>query len=114
MSDPDRHGLLSETEIREIIEDFVDRERLAGKRVLAIIPDHTRSAPMGILFRELYRLLAQPPGVLDLLIALGTHPPMSESAIDRRLELSPGERSRRYSNTRVFGPTSGRILSDCG
>ena len=102
MSDNDHHGLLGETEIREIVEDFVDRERLAGKRVLAIIPDHTRSAPMGLLFRELYRLLARPPGVLDLLIALGTHPPMSESAIDRRLELSPGERTKRYPNTRVF------------
>jgi len=102
MSEQHSHRLLGESEIREIVEGFVERERLPGKRVLAIIPDHTRSAPIGLLFRELYRLLAQRPGGLDILIALGTHPPMTESAIDRRLELSAGERAGRYPNTRVY------------
>ena len=94
--------LLTEAEVIDLVSEFVERERLAGKRVLAIIPDNTRSAPIGLLFRELYGLLARQPGRLDFLIALGTHPPMTEGAIDVRLGVSYGERAARYPNVRVF------------
>ncbi len=93
---------LSEQEVREICADFIEAEGLRGKRILAVIPDHTRSAPIDLMFRTMYTLLAPQPGRFDLLIALGTHPPMSEEAIDKRLGLAPGERARRYPNTQVF------------
>ncbi|MGB6120433.1 MAG: lactate racemase domain-containing protein [Bacteroidota bacterium] len=95
-------NLLTETEVHDLVSEFVERERLSGKRVLAIIPDNTRSAPIGLFFRVLYGLVARQPGGLDFLIALGTHPPMTEGAIDLRLGLSPGERATRYPNARVF------------
>ncbi len=94
--------VLSEPEIAAIAAGFVERERLASRKVLAVIPDHTRSAPIDVMFRVLYRLLATAPGKLDLLIALGTHPPMSEAAIDTRLGLAPGERAASFPNVRVF------------
>jgi nickel-dependent lactate racemase len=95
-------NLLTETEIHELVSQFVGRERLAGKRVLVVIPDHTRTAPIGMFFRALYGLLAHSPGLLDFLIALGTHPPLTEEAIHRRLGISPGERATSYPNARVF------------
>ena len=94
-------GTLTEPEVRAIAADFVERERLAGKRVVAVIPDQTRSGPIDLMFRTLYGLLADRGGALDFLIALGTHPPMSEAAIDARLGLAAGERAARYPRSRV-------------
>src|SRR5207247_2571483 len=39
---------------------------------------------------------------LDVLVALGTHPPMSEEAICGRLEISTAERRAQYSGVRFF------------
>ena len=94
--------VLVEHDVREICAEFVERERLEERRVLAIIPDHTRSGPIDLMFRTLYELLIPRVHALDFLIALGTHPPMSEEAIDRRLGLAPGERAVRYPRSRVF------------
>jgi nickel-dependent lactate racemase len=95
-------GVLTEEDVRAVAADFVERERLAGKRVLALIPDQTRSGPIDLMFRTLYDLLADRARSLDFLIALGTHPPMSEAAIDRRLGLAAGERTAKYARSRVF------------
>ena len=93
---------LTAEDVGTICAEFVEREHLAGKRVLGIIPDQTRSGPIDLMFRTLYRLLADRARALDFLIALGTHPPMSEDAIDRRLGLAPGERAAKYPRTRIF------------
>jgi nickel-dependent lactate racemase len=93
---------LTEEDVRAICAEFVEREHLGGKRVLGIIPDQTRSGPIDLMFRTLYGLLADRAPALDFLIALGTHPPMSEEAIDRRLGLAPGERAARYPKSRIF------------
>jgi nickel-dependent lactate racemase len=93
---------LAEAEVREICAEFVEREGLAAKRVLAIIPDNTRSGPIDVMFRALYGALGATAPALDFLIALGTHPPMSEEAIDLRLGLAPGERAASYPRARVF------------
>jgi lactate racemase len=95
-------SLLSPEDVRAVAEDFVEREHLSGKRILGIIPDHTRTAPIDLMFRTLYSLLADRAQRLDFLIALGTHPPMTEDAIDKRLGLVPGERAAKYPKTRVF------------
>ena len=100
--EPTGGGLLSAERAREICTEFVRREGLAGRKVLAVIPDHTRSAPLEMLIPALYDLLATGPGMFDALVALGTHPPMSDEAIDRRLGLRPGERAVRYPLFRVF------------
>ena len=94
-------GTLTEPEVRAIAAEFVERERLAGKRIVAVIPDQTRSGPIDLMFRTLYGLLAGRAAALDFLIALGTHPAMSEPAIDARLGLAPGERAAKYGKSRV-------------
>jgi lactate racemase len=93
---------LTPHEVRTIVAEFVERAHLQGKRVLGIIPDHTRTAPIDLMFRTLYDLLADRAQRLDFLIALGTHPPMAESAIDKRLGLAPGEREAKFPKTRIF------------
>jgi nickel-dependent lactate racemase len=93
---------LTGQEVRSIVAEFVDGDRLAGKRVLAIIPDQTRSGPIDLMFKTLYDVLAGRAKALDFLIALGTHPPLSEVAIDQRLGTAPGERATKYAKSRVF------------
>lgn len=95
-------GSVINADVWTLCSEFAEKESLASRRVLAIIPDATRTAPVDLMFRTLYALLGAKPGRLDFLIALGTHPPMSEHAIDRHLGLAPGERAQRYGNVRVF------------
>ena len=99
----------------------------AHKRVLVLIPDGTRTAPIPLLFRLLYEQFGRRAAQFDYLIALGTHPPMLHEAIDhlvgvtvtQRVNDEPGytiktpsidqlvgatavERAERYPNVRIF------------
>ncbi len=70
--------------------------------MLVIIPDGTRTAPIPLLFRLLYEQLGRRVARLDYLIALGTHPPMSDEAIERLVGVTAAERAERYPNVAVF------------
>src|SRR5713101_966259 len=74
----------------------------AHKRVLVIIPDGTRTAPVPLMFRLLYEQLGRRVAQLDYLIALGTHPPMTEEAIERLVGVSARERAESFPRVRVF------------
>jgi hypothetical protein len=73
-----------------------------GKRVLLIVPDATRTCPSGMLFRGIFDQIGAAATALDVMIALGTHQPMSEEAICRRLEISLEERQSKYGTVRLF------------
>src|SRR6059058_579224 len=93
---------LGEWAVRELLARGLDGLALDGKRVLVIIPDGTRTAPIPLLFRLLYQQLGRRVARLDYLIALGTHPPMPEAAIDRLVGVPAAEREARYPNVEVF------------
>ncbi|MDQ3460446.1 MAG: lactate racemase domain-containing protein [Deinococcota bacterium] len=93
---------LSEADVRELLESAFAEADLAGKRVLVIIPDGTRTAPIPLVFRLLYELLGSSVARLDYLIALGTHQPMSEAAIEGLVGVSKEERATRYPKTAVY------------
>lgn len=95
-------GFLTEAEIRELMAASLDAARLDGKRVLILIPDGTRSAPIPQMFRLFHELLGRRAAALDYLIALGTHPPMSEAAINRLVGVTPEERATRFAGIRIF------------
>jgi nickel-dependent lactate racemase len=73
-----------------------------NRKVLLIIPDGTRTAPIGLVFRTLHDQIGGVTRSFDVLIALGTHQPMSESAIRQRLEISEDERKGVYRRVRIF------------
>lgn len=89
-----------------VVHDLVAHAYPSGdfgdQRVLLIIPDHTRTAPVGQIFRGLFQQLGGVTRALDVLVALGTHPPMSEEAICRRLEITAAERGQRFGRVRFF------------
>lgn len=89
-------------EVEEIVVQSCRVENYQGKRVLLIVPDGTRTAPIGLVFRALHQHLDRVVTALDVLVALGTHQPMSESAICARLEITPEERQGRFRTVRFF------------
>ncbi len=95
-------GLMTEAEVSGLMTKALADAKLDGKRVLIIIPDATRTAPIPMMFRLFYCYLGGKAAALDYLIALGTHPPMSEEAINRLVGVSAAERSGVYSKVRVF------------
>lgn len=76
-------------------------ERWRGARVLLLIPDLTRSLPLPQLFPMIVAVLA---GVrkLDLMVALGTHPPLSEAQFCQLLGITPAERASKYAAIGCF------------
>ncbi|UCC65850.1 MAG: DUF2088 domain-containing protein [Anaerolineae bacterium] len=78
----------------------LDAWRLSGKRVLIIIPDGTRTAPISLFFRLFRELLDGKVAALDYVVALGTHQPMDDAALSRLV----GEpvQNGRVGSTRVL------------
>ncbi len=94
--------LLSETEIRELASTALRAAHLDGKRVLVIIPDGTRTAPIPLMFRLFHEYLGESVAALDYLIALGTHQLMSEEAINKLIGVTPEERLAKYGAVKVL------------
>jgi nickel-dependent lactate racemase len=94
-------GFLSESEIRQLICTALDKMDIAGKRVLIIIPDRTRTAPIPLMFRLFFELLHGRAKRLDYLIALGTHKLLSEASINQLIGVTSDERAGRYADVGV-------------
>jgi nickel-dependent lactate racemase len=99
MSQPD---LMTDAAVRHWFADRLPAGDFAGKRVLVIVPDATRTAPLPLLFGELHSRLAGVVAKLDVLVALGTHPPMPEAAVCSMLGISPDDRRARCREVGLF------------
>ena len=97
---PNKH--LSDDDVRQIVTQAFDSgpAKLDGKRVIAIIPDGTRTMPMPQMFAHLQQILRPRVKALDFLVALGTHPMMS----DEHLSKLVGARvvNGKVGETRIF------------
>ncbi len=93
---------LAEAEVRELVAAALAQVNLSGKRVLIIIPDGTRTAPIPQMFRLFFEYLGDSVAALDYLIALGTHQAMSEPAINELVGLTPEERAGQYNKVNIF------------
>ena len=93
---------LTEEQVRELLEQAFAPFDLTNKRLLVIIPDGTRTAPIDLMFRLLYEVLGARVKRLDYLIALGTHQPMSDAAIAKLVGATPAERAAHYPKSEVY------------
>lgn len=76
-------GYLTTEELGTIAREGLARLPVDGRRVLVLIPDGTRTMPMPLMFETLERELGTRVAALDYLVALGTHPPMSDAQLSR-------------------------------
>jgi lactate racemase len=95
-------GGLSPQEVGQLVAEACAPDDFRGRRVLVIVPDNTRTAPIGLMFQALHARIGSVTGAFDVLVALGTHPPMSEEAICGRLDISLEERGGTYRGVRFF------------
>ena len=87
---------LTATEAAALIARAAPAADCRDQRVLLIIPDGTRTAPIGLMFKALHAQLAPVVKKFDVMIALGTHPAMSDEAINARVEITAAERTSAY------------------
>ena len=92
--------LLSTDSIRETL--FAGLEgRFSGARVLALIPDRTRTLPLPLLFPMLADCLAD-TRQLDFMVALGTHPPLNAEELCSLVGLTPAQYHEDYSHINLL------------
>jgi len=70
--------------------------------VLVVIPDHTRTMPLPLFFRLLTRELSGRASKLDFLVALGTHPPMSEGDLRKLVGISAEQHATTFKHIRLM------------
>jgi nickel-dependent lactate racemase len=90
------HELLTEEAIRGTLEHGL-RGHYQGAKVLVLIPDHTRTVPLPMLFRHVVDILRE-TRQLDFMVALGTHPALSEDSLNRLVGITAEERSTTYKH----------------
>ena len=89
-------------EVAAVVSKTCPAAAYTGQRVLLIIPDGTRTAPVGLMFKTLHAQLGGTAQCIDILVALGTHQPMSEEAICERLEITTAERRGTFAKVQFF------------
>ena len=95
------HGqFLSNERIIETLQAGIG-DKFRNQRVLVLIPDHTRSLPLPFLFRALVEILCD-TRQLDFMIALGTHPPLSERRINKLVGVNSEERKTDFKRIRLL------------
>ena len=95
-------GFLSEDEIRGYTHEALSRINLAGKRILLIIPDLTRQAPIPLFFKIINDIIGKQARCLHCLIALGTHQPLDEIQFCRRIGISQTDWKQSYNHIQYF------------
>jgi nickel-dependent lactate racemase len=102
-------SFLDADQVREIVAEAVESAAIDGKRVLMLIPDGTRTMPMPLMFSIFEDLLRPRVSALDYMVALGTHPVMTDAQLSRLIG-SPVQNGRageaRILNHRWDDPSS--------
>lgn len=95
-------GNVTDEQVTQLIAQALPRAEYRDRKILLIVPDHTRTAPIGLLFKAIFAQIGNVTRELDVLVALGTHPPMSEAAICQRLEISAEQHRNEFRKVRFF------------
>jgi len=88
--------LLTNDQILQTLHKGLDG-KFHNQRVLALIPDHTRSVPLPPLFRALVDILRDTKQ-LDFMVALGTHPPLSQESIHKLVGITAEDRNTTFKH----------------
>jgi len=93
---------MNEAQVEAVLASGLAKIGPAGKRILALVPDRTRTAPVGRMVKALHRILHDLGAELDVMVALGTHPPLSREAMLVHLDLSEETYAASYADMGLF------------
>jgi len=94
--------VLSREEIAAFVGEQLGAVDLDGRGLCVLVPDGTRSCPMPLLLSAVHGAVHGRVTRLTVLIALGTHPEMTGSALAAHLGYSNGGLRKRYPDTTVL------------
>src|SRR5262245_13161646 len=94
-------GVLTEADVESSVAEGLASLNLVGQRVLVVVPDRTRTMPLPLFFKLLAKHLLPQARAVDFLVALGTHPALSEEAMLDLFGLTAEERAR-HANVRFL------------
>jgi nickel-dependent lactate racemase len=89
-------------EVRRLIDAGTPRSLYAGKRVLVLTPDTTRTCPLPMMIQSLQETVGPHCVALDFMVALGTHPPMPEADILKLYGISADDRKKQFAGCRFL------------
>ncbi|MFO7678852.1 MAG: lactate racemase domain-containing protein [Chloroflexota bacterium] len=93
-------ALLPDDAVRQTLASALEGQH-SGQKVLVLIPDHTRTIPLPQLFRSLVEILHDCKQ-LDFMVALGTHPALSEAQLCQLVGITPEERRTVYRQVGIL------------
>lgn len=93
---------LSDRELHTICAETLAELPIDGRRLLVLVPDHTRHAPIARFFRILTDLALPRVRSLDFLVATGTHAPMEPERLYRHFGITPAEHAQHLSRVRFL------------
>lgn len=90
-------------DVESICHSAAENWSVAGRRVLVVVPDRTRTCPLSEVFRAFHNaLVVAKASRVDVMIALGTHPPLSESDMCDHLGITREQRFGRYRDVSLL------------
>jgi nickel-dependent lactate racemase len=93
--------VLSEDRVTAFVGEQLAAHDLDGRSVCVIVPDATRSCPLPLLLSAVHGALAGRASRVTVLVALGTHAPMTEAQLARHLGYPAGDSAARYPGLTV-------------
>jgi hypothetical protein len=75
------HGVLSPAEITAFVGEQLAAVDLDGRSLCVLVPEATRSCPLPLLLSAVHGAVHGRVSRLTVLVALGTHPGMTDSAL---------------------------------
>ena len=96
---PDR--LLGDAEVEAFVAGQLAGADLDGRSVCVLVPDATRVCPLPLLVGAVHRALSGRVGRLTVLVALGTHAPLTDDGLARLLGYDADGLAATYPGTTV-------------
>jgi nickel-dependent lactate racemase len=95
-------AVLDEDAVRQFITSALGDADVDGRSVCVIVPDGTRTCPTPLLLSIVHGALHGRASRITVLVALGTHPAMSEEQLAKHLGYQPGRLAERYPGIEVL------------
>ena len=92
----------SEEKVKEMIERGTPATLYENKRVLVLTPDATRSCPLPMMVRAIREVIGGRAAELDFMVAVGTHPPLSEEKILGLYGITALSRKEKFARCNFF------------
>lgn len=97
--------MLTSDQIDRILYKGLRHVGSEGRRVLLIVPDTTRDAPVADMVPRILSLMRDLGTHVDIIIALGTHQPMSDREMRRHLGFSDPAVAKRFKDIEIMNHT---------